>query len=41
MEVDDETKLILRNVQCIVQLRQLNLNDQFKKFDADKCGELT
>jgi calcium-dependent protein kinase len=41
VEIDDETKLILRNVQCIVQLRQLNLNDQFKKFDADKGGELT
>ncbi|CAD8210364.1 unnamed protein product [Paramecium pentaurelia] len=40
IQIDDETKQILRNIQYIAQTRQLKIQEQFNKYDIDKEGNL-
>ncbi|CAD8095365.1 unnamed protein product [Paramecium sonneborni] len=40
IEIDEETKTILKNIQYIAQIRQLKLEEQFNKHDLDKEGNL-
>ncbi|CAD8178069.1 unnamed protein product [Paramecium octaurelia] len=40
IEIDEETKQILRNIQYIAQARQLKIQEQFTKYDLDKEGNL-